>query len=363
MEAGETGIRVDDPPAQADLVLELERFVWTAPDRLQVAGRFSGLSDVPHQPTLVVEGPHGTHRLPLVEEDRRRSPVDGVSWHVSFRWQQTPVPFERAELHLGPDVVFALGEPYADGRSALRRALRPRQRIRASRRRGVTATPQAIVARTPVAATDPSRVEATSAEPPSRANGHSGAEAIRPELDAELDATSEQLRFLHASVRRTQKELEATRAELEATRAELEATRADLEESRGHNASEAERFRAGLAAIRATADDALALEQRAAREIQLRLNEAHERIAAREADAQRLRAALEEAEDQRSSAEAEARSAVESLHSKLDDLRRNEEHSRARAETAEAAAGRSHREVETLLLLVDRIRDAVGDVR
>lgn len=357
MEAGETGVRVEDPPGQADcLVFELERFVWTAPDRLHVAGRFAGLKDVAHQPTLVVEGPHGTHLLPLADEGQSPSPVDGVSWHASFRWQQAPVVFERAELHLSPDVNFELGEPYADAPSGLRRLLRPRQRIRASRRRGLTDTPQAIVARTPVAATDPSQVEANSEEQPPQHKGRSGSEAIRPELDAELNATSERLRDLHASVRRTQKELEATREE-------LEATRADLEASRRHTASEAERFRTGLAAIRATAADALALEQRAAEEIQLRLNEAHERIAAREAEARRLRGALEDAEDARARAEADARSAVESLRTELAELRRNEEHSRAQAETAEAAASEAHREAEALQVLVNRIRDALGDVR
>src|SRR5918999_4504730 len=96
--------------AQSDRELfELSRFVWGAPDQLEVAGTFVGLREPPADaPVLVVHGADGTHRLPAVTENR---PEEGQRWVAAFAWQEAPVAFETAELEFGSDCVVELPEP------------------------------------------------------------------------------------------------------------------------------------------------------------------------------------------------------------------------------------------------------------
>ena len=65
----------------ADVTLELERFAWGAPDRLEVAGTFTGLEEPDAAPPiLVLSGAGRTHRLPRGRRRRRaggRAPVGG----------------------------------------------------------------------------------------------------------------------------------------------------------------------------------------------------------------------------------------------------------------------------------------------
>ena len=82
---------------------ELKRFVWATPDRLELAGTFGGLQDTPVDaaPVLVVRAGDNVHRLPAVADTLDGPPEAGRVWQAAFAWQDAPVAFGVAELHLG----------------------------------------------------------------------------------------------------------------------------------------------------------------------------------------------------------------------------------------------------------------------
>jgi hypothetical protein len=208
-----------DDLAQTDRELfELSRFVWGAPDQLEVAGTFVGLREPPEDaPVLVVHGSDGTHRLPAVTENR---PEEGQRWVAAFAWQEAPVAFETAELEFGPDCVVELPEPGA------KRMLFRQQVLEVRRSHAERPAPE-----TPASLASPS----------------TGAERMR--LEADLLAAQEEAR--------------EARAALERTEDELARARQDLAAERERQTADAERFREGLARVRASAEQALAAEHAA----------------------------------------------------------------------------------------------------
>jgi hypothetical protein len=289
---------------------ELERFAWGAPDRLQVAGRFTGLGDVPQgDPVLVVWGPEREHRLQAVPESLSGSLEDGSSWSAEFAWQEPPVAFDVARLELGPEIVVELPEPSARRRWS----------------RGQTLEVQDVGTSEQAEGTE--LVEAG----PER-----GAERVR--LEAELLAAQEEIR-----------ELQAGAAQV---REELARAREDLKSERERHAGDAERYREGLAKVRASAADALAVEQSAAQQVESALREARTAVEAKDADLEQLRAQLEEAATARAKAESDARSAAHALRDHRVALRE-----------ARRAADKARVDGENLMRRLETIRDAFGDGR
>jgi hypothetical protein len=243
---------------------ELEQFVWGAPDRLRISGRFVGLGDAsPAAPVLVVPGPERMHRLPAVPDSLSGPPEDGGPWSAEFAWHEPPVAFDAAKLELGPEIVVELPGPGAKRR---------RLRGQSLEVRGATPAP--------------------------------GGERVR--LESELLAAQEEIRELRTAAERAQEEL--TRA------------RDDLNAERERHAGDAERFREGLARVRESAAEALAVEQSAAQQLRGELDEA---VAARmqaESEAETLRARLAGLEHARSAAD-EARAEGERMLSRLQTLR------------------------------------------
>jgi hypothetical protein len=212
--------RAQGTPAGA-ATFELESFTWSGPDRLELAGRFTGLPDTPAAaPVLIVRGAEATHRLPAVGESVPARPDEGARWSAEFAWQQAPIPFDGAELQLGGDLVVALPAP--GGRRS-----RFRHRIFAVRRPGE----------------DGAQAAPEPAAPPSN-----GVERVH--LEGELLAAHEQVRELHGS--------------LELAQEELRRARADLAAERSRHSGDAERFREALEQVRASAAEAVAAEQVAA---------------------------------------------------------------------------------------------------
>jgi hypothetical protein len=178
----------------------LERFAWGAPDRLELAGTFSGLDEPPAGlPVLVLTGPDRTHRLPAAARDVSGTPENGRPWSAAFVWQEPPAAFDAAVLRLGSDLAVELPDPGSDGES-------------------------------------PASVEL----PVRSANGH-GADRVR--LEAELLAGREELREARSALHRAEEELSRAREDLHAEREE--------------RAADAVRFRAGLAQVREAAEQAL----------------------------------------------------------------------------------------------------------
>jgi hypothetical protein len=320
MVAGEDHDQVTSTPTRSPATFELERFVWAAPDRLEVAGRFSGLDDVPAgPPELVVHGPERAHRLHA--PDSAPPPLeDGTAWAAEFVWQEPPVAFEVATLELGADVAVDLPQPGTKRRwirsqtLAVRTAADPADEV-------VWEAPSADHAAEP----EEEEEEATTV----------GA-ADRVGLEAELLAAREEIRDLRAAAERTQEELARARD--------------DLERDRERHTGDAERFRAGLEQVRRSAADAVAAEHAALEDAESALGETRAAIEAKDAELEELRGRLEEEAAARAQAESDAQTAAQAHEEHLTGL------GEARRTADEARAG-----AEQMLTHLQAIRHALGD--
>jgi hypothetical protein len=188
---------------------ELKRFVWATPDRLELAGTFDGLQSTPVDaaPVLVVRAGDNVHRLPAVADTLDGPPAVGRVWQAAFAWQDAPVAFGVAELHLGSGLVVHLPEP----------------------------STKRLLSRTRVLEVQ------------------TGQEGERPAPDGAAASVSTQVEVLAA-----QEEVREVRVALEQAEAELSRARDDLRAERERRAGDSERFRDGLAKVREAAEKALA---------------------------------------------------------------------------------------------------------
>jgi hypothetical protein len=221
----------------ADAAFALERFAWEGPDRLTVSGWFSGLApETIHAPVLVLRGEDRVRRLAAAPDGAAVPPADGARWSATFPWEEPPEAFHAATLELGSELAIPLPEPAPEQRAPGDEVLRVR-----------------------VAGDD-----ATSA-------------GDRLRLQTELLAAEEQLEELRAALARATGDLQRSREDL-------------LDERRRH-AVDAERYRDGLAQVRAAADSAMAEvresvegERSRAEELARRLAKAHAPVAKARAD-------------------------------------------------------------------------------
>ena len=89
-----------------------ERFHWSAPDRLELTGRWTGVRGIRFvRPTLVlVTGDE--HRRLLADLDDKPWPAEeGVPWSAAFPWTGDPLDAEAAELTVGPGMLVRLEAP------------------------------------------------------------------------------------------------------------------------------------------------------------------------------------------------------------------------------------------------------------
>jgi hypothetical protein len=292
-------------------IFELERFSWGAPDLLQLLGRFVGLGEAPTEaPVLVIRGAKRPHRLPVAADNVSGPPQDMQRWQTAFRWEEVPEPFEVAELKLG-DLVVELPPPRSGRRPFNRKPLPVRQA---------------------------SAGRSEDAAPPKGITGSGEQVRLQVELLAAQDEISE------------------LRSALEQSGNALIRARDDLEAERKRHAVDAEWFRQGLATIRASAEDALAAEQRATEQLASELREARQVIAAREAEVAGLSNELGAATAARASADSETRSQIDALSDEAQTLRRELDAARnqtlalqAKSEAARSTAEDGRAEAERLL--------------
>jgi hypothetical protein len=275
-----------EAPAPKREAFELDRFAWGGPDRLEIAGRFVDLQEPPAAaPVLVVRGAGPEHRLPAVPDSWPGPPQDGQPWQAAFAWQEAPEPFATARLELGDAVVVALPEPGA-------RRQRFRHHVLEVRRLPKSQAPPA---------------------PGARAQPDRSAERLR--LETELLTSQQQIRELEAQAAVATDDLAQARQALEA--------------ERGRHAADAERFRAGIAQVRSSAEEAMAAEAAVV-----------ERLAA-EADT--------------------ARAEAVGLRERIGALEREYEASVAGVAGAREAAEAARADTERLLARLESLRSALGD--
>ena len=247
------------PSTAIPLTFELEEFMWGAPDRLRLSGRFTGLGQArPAAAELVLRGPERMHRLKALPDTAPPEPEDGSLWSAEFAWQEPPVAFDAALLQLGPEIAVELPEPGAE-----RRVLRARGGEEAPRARGV--------------------------------------ERVRREAD--LQAAQTEIRELRAAAERAQQELDRARE--------------DLRAERERHAGDVERFREGLAAVQESAAEALAAEQSSAQQAQSDLAAARAALAEHDAALEELRGQREAAQADA----AHVRSRLDTIRAALEEAR------------------------------------------
>ena len=349
MVAAEDQSRPAGTPLTAAPTFELEWFAWGTPDRLEVSGTFAGLRDAPadDSPFLVVRSGEQMHRLEAVSDSFAGPPEEGRLWRAAFGWQDAPVAFDLAELHLGADILVQLPEAGAKRRALRRRIL---EVLTAHAEGGADAQPetQALARDAQVErASEPSggQEEGLLAAPPQEDSSSPRGGTERVSSQVEVLAAQEQVREFHAVIQQIQGEL--TRA------------RDDLRAERERHAAAQERFREGLAKVKASAEEALAVEQSTTQQLEDELRQAKKAIEDRDATVQELRGQFEAAVAARTQAESSAAAELDALRERAavleragevaDQLRLELEQSRTQADDARA-------ELETSRKVIDKAR-------
>jgi hypothetical protein len=102
---------------------ELERFEWTAPDRLEIAGRWFGVRGLRFmRPTLDLDGDGDRRHLLALLEHKPWAAEDGEEWVAAFPWEGSRAGITGAELSVAPSVAVELALPRALKKPPARRS-------------------------------------------------------------------------------------------------------------------------------------------------------------------------------------------------------------------------------------------------
>ena len=242
-------------PAPDDVSFELERFGWASEDRLEVAGRWIGVSRRLARPTLVV----------VVDGRRRRLRTlpgawgsSSEGWEAAFAWQGGPVELDGAELEVGRSIVVDLPRPRRLRRSTTAESAEVHEE------REVPAQPEP-------AKESEERTRLTAELEAARAEAAEARAALERELD-ELAIARRALSAARESEEDERKEAQSVRSELETLRAELETLGGEQEKLRGEHERQSEEL-AGARSELAAAEERVAAAVVAGREEAQRLHE------------------------------------------------------------------------------------------
>jgi hypothetical protein len=101
-----------DTKTAAAAVLEIERFEWVTPERIEIVGYWSGLRGRRFmRPTLVLKGESEPKRLLATLEHKPWSADEGEEWIAAFTWHGDVVKFESAEMNVGSGIDLDLPPP------------------------------------------------------------------------------------------------------------------------------------------------------------------------------------------------------------------------------------------------------------
>ncbi|MEA2407560.1 MAG: hypothetical protein QOE69_1679 [Thermoleophilaceae bacterium] len=220
-------------PVVPGVGFEVDRFEWTADDRLELVGRWFGLRG--HRflrPTLDVQVADERRRMLADLEHKPWAANEGEPWTAVFSWRGAPAHFEEAELTVAPDLAVPLPVPENGVEEAAVTNLRDR-----------------LPARRPRTAVLESELAVALAE----------AERLTDEL-ARVRAGHE------AAVDDLRERLEAERARARGLESELDGARQALEAAKGAEAAATEAAAAATAEVdplRTERDDAVAARDEA----------------------------------------------------------------------------------------------------
>src|SRR3954470_1469710 len=96
----------------AELAFELERFEWTAADRLEITGRWYGIRGRRFvRPTLHLRVDGRRRRLIALLDHKPWAADTEDLWTAAFTWRGTHEGVPDARLEVSPDVVLDLPAP------------------------------------------------------------------------------------------------------------------------------------------------------------------------------------------------------------------------------------------------------------
>jgi hypothetical protein len=237
----------------AELTFALERFEWAAADRLEIVGRWEGLTGRRlGRPLLHVHV--GGRRRRLTAIPGGQPPASGERWEAAFAWPHGAAEIERAELEIGRSLLVDLPAPRRPRRSRSGgdgdRALRALRAELAELRK---------------------RHERLEAEHAALGDQHAALIArsgeLRGALNEALDGQERlsgelaKLREAHQSGEETDRRVAEERAATTAVREKLAAAREEARQAIAAEAEETERLRLELAGAREEAERVLAAER------------------------------------------------------------------------------------------------------
>jgi hypothetical protein len=207
-------------------VLEVERFEWATPERIEIVGVWTGLRARRFiRPTLVLQGAEGgPRRLLALLEHKPWTGDDGEEWIAAFAWRGDVVKFESADLNVGSGIDVKLPPPRMrpgkprrfKHRAVSRDAARDPEPVTAAVGSGVVTDepkpkPKPKAAKAADKAEETVALDAATADAPATPDP---AEALRVALD---EARRHRDHF-HAERDEALEKVKAVRAELEAER-------------------------------------------------------------------------------------------------------------------------------------------------
>ena len=106
------GSTLADSTANGAAVLEVIRFEWATPERIELVGVWHGLRARRFiRPTLVLEGEGEPKRLLALLEHKPWPADDGKEWIAAFAWRGEVVKFKSADLNVGSGIDVQLPPP------------------------------------------------------------------------------------------------------------------------------------------------------------------------------------------------------------------------------------------------------------
>jgi hypothetical protein len=202
-------------------VLEIERFEWAAPDRIELVGVWSGLRGRRFiRPTLVLEGEGAPKRLLAALEHKPWTADDGEEWIAAFAWNGPVVKFESADLNVGSGIDLKLPPPRM-------RPGKPRRFRQSVASRDATRDPQPERVSGPGIVTDPPAPATDLPDPPARS-----ADAPAREPSPAPDTTSAAVEALRVELDRVRAARDRYHEERDEALEQVKAARADTESER-----------------------------------------------------------------------------------------------------------------------------------
>src|SRR4051794_24166799 len=107
-----TGGTIAPTARSATTSFDLERFEWTAPDRIEVAGRWFGMRGLRFmRPTLDLRAGDERHRLLALLDHKPWAAEEGELWVAAFPWEGDRAKLTAAELAVGSNLAVELQVP------------------------------------------------------------------------------------------------------------------------------------------------------------------------------------------------------------------------------------------------------------